>query len=224
MWARQVSSARLLHHSVSGVRLTVITMRPLNWVERVLIAIGCGCFAVVGMRLVEAASFQRAAGQALGRELMATAPKATAVADTEVGLVPTAPPAAPVHSSLVGRLEIPRLDVSVIVTEGDDDTTLARGVGHLPGTALPWESGNVVMAGHRDTFFRPLKNLRDGDAIRLTTPRGTFNYRVVGMEIVEPDDLSVLAPTPIRSLTLITCYPFVYVGRAPERFIVHARE
>jgi sortase A len=123
----------------------------------------------------------------------------------------------------VGRLEIPRLHLSVMVMEGDDDATLARAVGHVPGTALPWETGNAVMAGHRDTFFRPLKNLRSGDEIRMTTPRGTFNYRVVRTEIIDPDDVSVLAPMPNRSLTLVTCYPFAYVGPAPQRFIVQAR-
>jgi LPXTG-site transpeptidase (sortase) family protein len=124
---------------------------------------------------------------------------------------------------LIGRLEIPRLNVSVMVMEGDDDATLARAVGHLRETALPWEPGNAVIAGHRDTFFRPLENVREGDEIRMTTTRGTFDYRVIRTDIVEPDDLSALAPTPIRSLTLLTCYPFVYVGSAPQRFIIHAR-
>jgi sortase A len=123
----------------------------------------------------------------------------------------------------VGRLEIPRLHLSVMVMEGDDDATLARAVGHVPGTALPWETGNAVMAGHRDTFFRPLKNLRSGDEVRVTTPRGAFSYRVVRTEIIDPEDVSVLAPTPNRSLTLVTCYPFAYVGPAPQRFIVQAR-
>jgi sortase A len=111
----------------------------------------------------------------------------------------------------------------VIVMDGDDDATLARAVGHVRGTPLPWESGNVVLAGHRDTFFRPLRNIRDGDEIRMTTARGTFDYRVTRTEIVEPDNVSVLAPTPTRSLTLVTCYPFVYVGHAPQRFIIHAQ-
>ena len=110
-----------------------------------------------------------------------------------------------------------------MVVEGDDDATLAIAIGHLPGTALPWQSGNAVLAGHRDTFFRLLKDLRQGDLIRMTTTRGTFDYQVVRTEIVEPDDISALAPTSDRALTLVTCYPFVYVGRAPQRFIVHAK-
>lgn len=129
----------------------------------------------------------------------------------------------PVNHGLIGRLEIPRLNLSVIVMEGDDDATLARAVGHLPDTAFPWERGNAVIAGHRDTFFRPLKHVREGDEIRMTTARGTFDYRVMSTRIVEPDDLSVIAPTPTPSLTLVTCYPFNYVGSAPQRFIIHAR-
>jgi sortase A len=130
---------------------------------------------------------------------------------------------APVVHGLIGRLEIPRLNVSVMVMQGDDDATLARAVGHLSDSALPWERGNAVIAGHRDTFFRPLKNVREGDEIRMTTARGIFDYRVIGTRIVAPDDLSVLTPTEIRSLTLVTCYPFFYIGSAPQRFIIHAR-
>ena len=107
--------------------------------------------------------------------------------------------------------------------KGEDEATLARAVGHLQGTAFPWEPGNVGLAGHRDTFFRPLRHIREGDAIRMTTARGTFDYRVASTEIVDPSNVSVLAPTPHRSLTLVTCYPFFYVGPAPKRFIVHAR-
>ena len=180
-------------------------MRSLNWLGRILIAIGCGCLVVVGIGFVEAASFQKTAGEAFARQLTSPAPEVSA------------------DTSVIGRLEIPRLGVSVMVLEGEDDATLARAVGHVGGTALPWERGNTALAGHRDTFFRPLRNLRKGDAIRMTTARGTFDYTVISTNIVEPTDLSVLAPTPTRALTLVTCYPFVYVGRAPQRFIVHAQ-
>jgi sortase A len=200
-------------------------MRLSSWLERLLIVIGCGCLVAVGMRLVGAASFQKTAAQTFERELAVAqsvtrelvAPEPPELSGTEGA------PDVPVVRGLIGRLEIPRLDVSVIVMEGDDNRTLARAVGHLPDTALPWELGNAVLAGHRDTFFRPLKNVREGDEIRMTTTRGTFDYRVFRTEIVEPDDLSVLAPTPVRSLTLVTCYPFTYVGSAPQRFIIHAR-
>lgn len=189
--------------------------QPIHWPERILIAIGCGCLVAVGISLADAASFQQTAARSFERQMISPAP--TLASGRGGGPYPAG------ESSLVGRLEIPRLHVSVMVLEGDDDTTLARAAGHVRGTALPWESGNAVLAGHRDTFFRPLKNLQQGDEIRMTTTRGTFAYRVARMEIVAPDDVSALAPSPIRSLTLVTCYPFTYVGPAPQRFIIHAR-
>jgi sortase A len=185
------------------------------WLERLLIVIGCACLMAVGMMLGRAVAFQQAAAQALERELMTPAPPAVAAEESA--------PDAPIAPGLIGRLEIPRLDVSVIVMEGEDDATLDVAVGHLPDTALPWEDGNAVIAGHRDTFFRPLKHVREGDEIRMTTARGTFDYRVIRTEIVEPTSLQVLAPTPHRSLTLVTCYPFSYIGSAPQRFVIHAR-
>jgi sortase A len=194
-------------------------MRLSAWVATLLIVIGCGCLAAVGMNLIGAAFFQETAAKAFEREL-ATAAGSAPLTPFEC-LVPDGECLA--RDALIGRLEIPRLNVSVIVQEGDDVATLAQAVGHLPDTALPWEQGNAVLAGHRDTFFRPLKHVREGDEIRMTTARGTFDYRVTRTEIVEPDNLSPLAPTSIRSLTLVTCYPFAYVGRAPQRFIVHAR-
>lgn len=205
-------------------------MQSLNWIERLVIAVGCGSLAVAGTRVIEAASFQRAASQTLQRELAAASAQVLPTAPGPFVTLPAGeeePPAVvraePWEGGPVGRLDIPRVHLSVIVAEGDDDATLARAVGHLPGTAFPWNMGNVVLAGHRDTFFRPLQKLHEGDEIRLTTAHGTFAYRVTRMEIVDPSDISVVAPTPGRSLTLITCYPFIYVGSAPERFIVHAR-
>jgi sortase A len=123
---------------------------------------------------------------------------------------------------LIGTLEVARLNFSALVAEGDDASTLRAAIGHLPDTPLPWSSGNSALAGHRDVQFRPLRNIRLGDEITLTTSRGTFRYRIRETKIVQPDDLSVLAPTTGRTLTLITCYPFVYIGHAPKRFIVHA--
>jgi sortase A len=133
----------------------------------------------------------------------------------------SAAPAVPVHGP-VGRMEIPRLGVSVMVDEGIEEKTLRRAVGHIPGTALPGEDGNVGIAGHRDTFFRPLRNIRKNDRIRLTTASGERKYRVVSTKIVPPEDISVLDPTPEETLTLVTCYPFYFVGAAPKRFIVRA--
>jgi Ca-activated chloride channel homolog len=122
----------------------------------------------------------------------------------------------------LGRLEIPRLKISSIVVEGSDDKTLKLGPGHVLGTALPGEPGNIAIAGHRDTFFRPLKDVKPGDKILLSTPHGTTQYAVQYAEIVSPLDLDALDSTSGSELTLITCYPFFYVGSAPDRFIVHA--
>jgi len=105
---------------------------------------------------------------------------------------------------------------------GDDDATLMKAVGHLPGTPLPWNGGNTALAGHRDTFFRPLERVNIGDDIHLDTPHGRFHYRVRRTLVVEPEDLSVLHPSTNATLTLITCYPFRYIGPAPKRFIVQA--
>jgi len=126
------------------------------------------------------------------------------------------------HDSLIGVLTIPSVDLSVAVVEGDDDRALRIAAGHLPDTPLPWEEGNSAFAGHRDGFFAPLKAVRGGDEISIATRHGTLRYRVVFMTIVGPDDLSVLGASSDADLTLITCYPFGYLGPAPQRFIVQA--
>jgi sortase A len=125
---------------------------------------------------------------------------------------------------LVGRIEIPRLGVSAVVVEGVDKTTLRRAVGHIPGTALPGEPGNAGLAGHRDTFFRPLKDLRIKDQIRFSTLKGNFDYEVESLRVVAPDNVGVLASSGENVLTLVTCYPFYYVGPAPKRWIVRAKQ
>jgi len=122
----------------------------------------------------------------------------------------------------VGTLYIPRLGVAGVVVEGDESHVLDRAIGHLPDTPLPWQTGNSALAAHRDTIFRPLKDVRSGDVLRLATPHGDFTYRVRETVIVQPDDLWVLDATPVSMLTLISCYPFHYIGPAPERFIVRA--
>jgi sortase A len=124
---------------------------------------------------------------------------------------------------LIGRMEVERLGVSVVVMEGTSNKTLRRAVGHIAGTALPGGPGNVGIAGHRDTFFRPLRNIQADDIITLTTRAGSYRYRVVSTKIVDPDNVSVLNSDGSEVLTLVTCYPFYYVGSAPERFIVRAR-
>jgi len=123
----------------------------------------------------------------------------------------------------MGRIEIPRLHLSVMVLEGTAPQILRAAAGHIRGTALPGTTGNTGIAAHRDTFFRPLRELRQNDEIVMTTSYGTFRYVVSAIEIVDPSDVQVLRPTPDPQLTLVTCYPFSYVGPAPKRFIVHAR-
>lgn len=128
------------------------------------------------------------------------------------------------RSAVIGRLAIPRLGVEVMVREGADESTLRRAVGHIPGTALPGAPGNVALAAHRDTFFRPLRNIRKDDAIDLQTEYGTYRYLVRSTKIVSPRDVEVLKASSTDTLTLVTCYPFYYIGSAPKRFIVRATQ
>ncbi len=127
------------------------------------------------------------------------------------------------EGTAIGRIEIPRIGVSSIIAEGETDSTLRLAVGHIPGTAFPGENGNAGLAGHRDTYFRPLARIRLHDEIRLTTREGADSlYRVVSIAIVEPGDVSVLESGPLSTLTLVTCYPFHFLGAAPKRFVVRA--
>lgn len=127
---------------------------------------------------------------------------------------------------LVGRIDVPRLGISVAVMEGAEDDTLRHSAGHIVGTALPGHPGNVGIAAHRDTFFRPLRNIRNDDVITLTTAGAEYQYRVVSTKVVSPDDVSVLESNGAGDevLTLVTCYPFFYTGAAPSRFIVRAEK
>ena len=129
-----------------------------------------------------------------------------------------------IDGEVMGEMEVARLGLKVIVLHGDSPTILQRAVGHIPGTALPGQAGNVALAGHRDTFFRPLKDILPGDGITLKTPEGNFQYRVESTAVVPPTDVRVIQASGGRILTLITCFPFYYVGSAPDRFIVRARQ
>ena len=142
----------------------------------------------------------------------AAQPEALAAARPDIGADPR----------LLGRIEIPRLGLAAIVREGDDAATLAVAVGHVPGTARLGERGNVVLAGHRDTFFRALRNIKRHDTIRISTPFRHDDYVVNLTEVVGPKETRVLESTRDGLLTLVTCYPFGFVGHAPRRFIVRA--
>jgi sortase A len=130
---------------------------------------------------------------------------------------------APQLGDAVAKLIIPRLDAELYVVEGDGVGELRRGPGHLVGTPMPGQDGNCIIAGHRDTHFRILKDIRKGDAIILQTQAGQYTYRVSGTRIVSPNNTASLKPTSDAELHLITCYPFYYLGSAPERFVVQAR-
>jgi sortase A len=195
----------------------------LKWSQRALFAGGVLLLGYCGFALADAWLFQRRASMDLDRLLRdrraaseaAAQPVSAASPKGETALAP---------DSLIGRIEIPRLLLSVVVVEGVGKTNLRRAVGHIPGTALPGEPGNVGLAGHRDTFFRPLKDLKIKDEIQLSTLKGVFKYQVVWLRVVEPSDVAVLAPSGEDELTLVTCYPFYFVGPAPKRWIVRARQ
>jgi sortase A len=122
----------------------------------------------------------------------------------------------------VGTIEIPAVGLATRVLEGSNAGTLRLAVGHIPGTALPGRSGNVGLAGHRDTYFRPLRRIKLGDEIRFSTAAGRFKYRVISLRVVFPNAIEVLKDTQQPTLTLVTCYPFDFIGTAPQRLIVHA--
>jgi sortase A len=124
---------------------------------------------------------------------------------------------------IVGRLLIPALDLNVMVLEGTDRWTLNRAVGHIENTALPGRAGNVGISAHRDGYFRNLGRIAKGDEISILTPEKTYTYAVQSTHIVNPGDLEVLAPSDQPVLTLVTCFPFYFVGDAPQRFIVKAQ-
>jgi sortase A len=186
--------------------------RGLQRIERLLWATAVLALVVyAGARAVSALHQSYASwsfARALGREAVPAA---------------TPPPLQPrPDTSWMARLEIPRLNYSVIVREGTDRSTLALGVGHIAGTALPGPSGNVGLAGHRDTFFRRLGELKIGDSVRLQTLNEDYTYTVTQISIVKPSENKVLSDTASPSLTLVTCYPLWGIGAAPQRLIVQA--
>jgi sortase A len=169
--------------------------------------------------MADAAIAQRAARLSLENSSPAAPAPAEGPAESNETLA-RAP--ALLRGDAIASLSIPRVDLSAVVLHGSDARTLRRGPGHLESSALPGEAGNVVIAGHRDSFFRPLRDVRLGDSIFVGTPRARFHYRVTSLDVVHPNDLSVLESTEQATLTLITCYPFWVLGHAPDRFVVRA--
>jgi sortase A len=173
-------------------------------------------FVLLGLALVLASGFALFWSEELQRLYAPSLPR------IEKAAYPKTAERTVAKGSPIGLLEIPRLGLSSVVLEGDDVAALLLGVGHLADTPLPWHGGNSVFAAHRDTFFRPLAGIRHNDVIRFSTADAEFEYVVKEMKVVKPTELAVLAATPSATLTLITCFPFDYVGPAPDRFIVKA--
>lgn len=191
----------------------------LRWLERVLLIVGFVGIGFYASGRLEAFLYQRLENRELDAILASGDSAATKAA---AAATPARTHLRPATGSTLGRIEIPRLGVSAVVRAGSDARTLRLAVGHIPGTALPGEEGNVGLAGHRDTFFKRLRDIETGDAIRVVMPDGVFEYAVERTTVVMPSDVWVLDPTTEPALTLVTCYPFSYVGSAPQRFIVRA--
>jgi sortase A len=198
--------------------------------EILLFAGGAIVLGDVAITAIQAAHTHRVIHAELARIAEDTSrPAVSAPAPSDVAVeaprLPTAtrPAAKAVRlpAAVVGEITIPSLSLSASALEGDTTRNLQLGVGHVSGTPLPWEPGNSAFAGHRDTFFRGLRLLHKGDLIELATARGTFRYRVTNLLVVQPQSVWVLGRSE-AALTLITCYPFTFVGSAPERFVVQA--
>lgn len=194
-------------------------VRTLLVLEHVLLLTAGLAFGWYAGVQIAAAKEQASWARELEQHAVTAAQPASRHASSQASFV-RAP--APARHALIGRVELPRVGLSAIAREGVDARTLRSAVGHVPETALPGEPGNVAFAAHRDTYFRELKHVRKGDQVVVTTPDGRYEYVVRETRIVPPSDMSVLGHTEERTLTLITCYPFDYIGSAPSRFIVRA--
>jgi len=191
--------------------------RCLRWSKNVFLITGALVLGYSGFVLLDAKMYQEIQARHFQNELENT--KAL-VGNTGIARRPFALP----EGSALGKIEIARLGVTAMIMEGTDDRTLQRAVGHIPGTPMPGLNGNSAIAGHRDSFFRPLRNIRHNDEIILTTLSGPTRYLVDTTQIVAPEDIEVLDNSKEAVLTLVTCYPFYFIGSAPKRFIVRAHK
>jgi sortase A len=176
-----------------------------------LFIIGAFMLTYVALTLLYAKHYQQVAGNALDKQIFAEE-------QHKSGL----PQAMAKEGDVLGRIEIPRLKLRVAILEGTTAHTLRLGVGHIEGTAFPGTAGSIGIAGHRDTYFRSLKDIRKNDDILIQTAAGISTYEVDWIRITDSADTGILAPTASSGLTLVTCYPFHYIGAAPERYVVHA--
>jgi sortase A len=187
-------------------------------VERIFWAITAIALGVYALSLAETWLYQAYLNWEFAQTLKPPAP----VRLSGISPKATMNPEKLVQAQPIGRLEIPAIDLSAMVAEGVETSTLRRSIGHIPGTSLPGARGNVAISAHRDTFFRNLGKLQRGDLISITTLDGTFDYVVESTSIVDPDETAALRDIGRPTLTLVTCYPFYFVGSAPKRFVVHA--
>jgi sortase A len=197
--------------------------RFLVWMEFFLLGASLSALAIWAASLVIPAVWEYWANQSFDRAVQESGPAQSSTPAPSPAPAPSLRIPSIQTNDLVGRLSIPRLDLSAMVREGDTETTLSLALGHIPGTALPGQTGNVGVAGHRDALFRGLRYIRKDDLIKFETVKANYLYRVEDMEIVKPEQVSVLQARDYSELTLVTCYPFYFVGSAPERFIVKAR-
>jgi sortase A len=187
--------------------------------ERLLVIAGAGALIWCGVIVSDGVLAQRNGQRAL--EIAMAVEELTQSPTVEKPVIHSRRSPLEVGAAMAA-LSIPRVQLSAVVLHGSDARTLQRGAGHLEHTAIPGDTGNIVIAGHRDSFFRPLRHIRLADDIFLETRDGHFHYRVTSLRVVGPGELSVVSPTSEETLTLITCYPFWVLGRAPDRFIVRA--
>ncbi len=193
----------------------------LRSIELTFFAIALACGGYYFYNWYQSREYQRLEMEELKRVL----PPATGQVLPPEENEPVLPPPPGLDPKAVGLIEIPRLDMIAVVRAGEDDGTLSKAVGWLPDTAMPWKpGGNVGLAAHRDTFFRPIRHIEVNDQILLATRRGTYRYLVESTSIVRPEDVGVLGAVGHSALTLVTCYPFNFIGHAPKRFIVRARQ
>ena len=207
------------------LRLPAHTHVLIRWSRRLFFIGGTLALGYVGFTLIDARLYQASAERSLETQIQVEREHRVGVAmpSAQPAMEPATRPALK-KGDVLGLMDIPRLGLSVAVLQGTSSRTLRLGVGHLESTPLPGEAGNSAIAGHRDTFFRDLKDIRPKDEIQLQTATALFRYEVDWVKVVEPDDLSVLAPSSESAITLVTCYPFYLVGPAPRRFVVHAHQ
>jgi len=193
----------------------------LVWGQYVLLAAGFSAVGYCAIVFVEASRYQDWARD----QMRKASPLITKPSTTRGSVTMSQPTALRLDHgmALVARIDIPRVHISDIVAEGTSPRVLRVAVGHIPGTALPGQAGNVALAAHRDTFFRHLGELKSGDLIRITVPGRQYLYSVKFTDVVLPNETWILQPSTGQLLTLVTCYPFHYVGPAPKRFVVRAR-